>query len=70
MKDSKNFLFTFNIFLWKLDNGVMFLYVLNIYRKQLYTQQGKKYNEMKHVSKYPLSLVQQFFGNKFSLSHA
>jgi hypothetical protein len=39
MKDSKNFLFTLNIFLWELDNGVMFLYVLKIYRKQLYTQQ-------------------------------
>ncbi len=46
MKDSKKFLFILSIFLWKLDNGVMFLYVLNIYRKQLYTQQGKKSNEM------------------------
>jgi len=34
------------IYFYEIDNGVMFLYVLNIYRKQLYTQQGKKYNEM------------------------
>jgi hypothetical protein len=75
MKDSKNFLFTLNISLWKLDSGVMFFMSLTSIENNFILNKGK--NLMKWSIKTCEACIQispilgvTIFSHKCSLSHA